>query len=789
MKRYLYIILAALLTMACMKQPEEQAAPKTPETTGSSIAEGKVIVVFSDEIVSLIESGDKDLATKAPGIGSLLNDLGVVSMERVFPYAGQYEERTRREGFHRFYKLIYKADVPVTKAMDSMTSVPGILHMEPVHRIVKRATFNDPMLSKQWHYINQRTPKADIHVQEVWENYTVGSSDVIVCVVDESVDPTHPDLQANLWKDADGHTGYNFTRNSYDLSIRPAGGNGDIGHGTHVAGTIAAVNNNGVGLCGIAGGDYAAGIPGVRIMSTAIFSGTDQADDDETYAAIKWSADNGAVISQNSWGYSADEDRNGRVSASELASYKTQSIFDEDYATIKAAIDYFIKYAGCDNSGNQLPGSPMKGGLFIAAAGNEDIDHDIIGMYDPVISVGAYGPAGARASYSNYGSWIDIGAPGGDGTSESNSIWSTLPKKVADGYGGMINDTGWYGGMIDSSDGWAGTSMACPHVSGVAALLISYFGGTGFTADMCKEFLLEGATENFFSGTKPIGKKLDALGAFQYGLEYSGQSGSIRILINPAIPAEIHAHASVIANVTATSTEGGNINIELQNAPSGVSFSDGVLRIDGPTSASGFHSFAIKATNAASGASATKNIRYTILQNHAPEASGSIGDMLFPTMGYQTVSTLGLFSDPDGETPTVTAASSNPEILKVQLNGNNLTLIPMGYGDAVITVTGTDLLGLSCSLSFKNVVYDAMKPAQAYPQQVQDDLTVRISSEETRKTRIRISTTSGAIVYNSELFMDVYSPAHVDMSKCAPGIYTVAVTYSGKTSTSRVVKL
>lgn len=784
MKRHLYIILAAALAVACMKQPREQQETPKPQQPVSPIAEGKMIVVFDDDIISLIESGETDLATKAPGLGNFLDNLGVTSMERVFPYAGEFEERTRREGLHRFYKITYKADVPVTKAMGEMAPVPGILHMEPVHRIEKRS-FNDPMFSKQWHYVNSRYPSADIHVQEVWDNYTVGSENVIVCVVDEPVDPSHPDLQANLWKDSQGHTGYNFARNSWDLSIRTAGGDGDIGHGTHVAGTVAAVNNNGVGVCGLAGGDYSGGRPGVRLQSAAIFSGTDFADDDATYAAIVWGADHGAVISQNSWGYYADANGDGRVSSSELANFKSQSIYDQEFATIKAAIDYFIKYAGCDNAGEQLPDSPMKGGLVIVAAGNENIDYDIICGYEPVIAVGAYGPSGTRASYSNYGSWVDIGAPGGEGTSETNCIWSTLPKTVADGYGGTIS-TGWYGGVD-----WAGTSMACPHVSGVAALLVSYFGGPGFTAEKCKEFLIGGATANYFASSKPIGKKLDALGAFEYGLNHGGEhteTDIISISVNPSIPSEIHAHETVTANVTATSSKGYTVTIELQNCPTGASLSDGVLRIEGPSSATGYHEFTIKASDQA-GTSVTKKVSYTILQNHAPTASGNISDNLFPSLSQKVVSLSGKFRDPDGETPVLSVSSSNPEVLLASISGNNLYLTPVSYGDAIITVTATDLLGLSTTISFKNVVYDATKPAQTYPKQVQDGVTVRVTSEDTRRTRIQISTTSGALVYDNELFLDVYTPVYVDMSLCAPGIYTVAVTYSDKTSTSRVVKL
>lgn len=482
MRKLLFPVLA-LLVWGCAKDvpPAEiaESQEKTDEAKESCLLEGEANIYLSEEMADLVEADlvRGMLVTKSSGLNSVLESLGASSMTRLFPYAGEFEPRTRKEGLHRWYTVKFNKDVPVTKACDDFTGLPGIELVEPVRRVRPQAVFNDPQLSRQWHYYNDGTLNssfkagADINVVPVWENYTVGNPDVIVAIVDGGIDYTHEDLAANYCG------GYNFVRNTSVVTSH--------NHGTHVAGTVAAVNNNGKGVCGIAGGDAAAGKKGVKLLSCQIFEPNPVNPDKDISggmpSAIKWGADNGAVISQNSWGYVFD-------TAEEQAAATIDT-------PLKNAIDYFIKYAGIDASGNQT--GPMRGGVVFFAAGNDAREHDPIGKYDPVVSVGSIGPDYTRAYYSNYGDWVDIAAPGGSVKYPSGTVLSTVP---GNGY-----------------EGYQGTSMACPHVSGVAALVVSHFGGPGFTNQMLKDKILKGARTDALSMNSQIGPLLDALGAMAYG--------------------------------------------------------------------------------------------------------------------------------------------------------------------------------------------------------------------------------------------------------------------------------
>ncbi len=477
MKHCFYAVLAAALFVSCVNEELENGASgvsraETETAADDACVSGEAYVYFSEAMAELIEN---DLAagtvrTKSSELNTVVDELGISGMSRVFPHAGEYEPRTRKEGLHRWYLVRYADDMPLTKAKAAFGGIEGVEIIEPVRQI-RINDFNDPLYKDMWQLDNKSYPEYDINVLPVWENYTVGNPEVIVSVVDAGVDLSHPDLAANCLE-AEKH---------YDSTIENGGGAPITpdDHGTHVAGTIAAVSNNGVGVSGIAGGDYRNGKPGVKIMSCQIFKGNSSGN---APAAIKWGADHGAVISQNSWGHIYDADGDGKLSPAE------KEVAKNDVATQvqKDAINYFIKYAGCDNEGNQLPGSPMKGGVVIFAAGNDGYTNGAPGNYENVIAVGAINNKGERTSFSNYGSWVDIAAPGED-------IWSTVPG----GYEAML-----------------GTSMACPHVSGIAALIVSHFGGPGFTADMLKEALLNSSNKTI--PAQNIGGLVDTYGAFRY---------------------------------------------------------------------------------------------------------------------------------------------------------------------------------------------------------------------------------------------------------------------------------
>lgn len=388
-----------------------------------------------------------------------------LTFERLIPYAPnqEIEERHRKAGLHLWYlveapleEFKGKKGIKQVRATEiiEMPEVPTISLESPVitGKSTRSVSMNDPLYEKQWHY-HESCP-GSIRADKAWE-IEQGRRNVVVAVMDGWIDHTHPDLAPNMWvneMEANGlpdvdDDGNGYVDDIYGLNLA-YDGFGD--HGTHVAGTIAAVNNNGIGVCGIAGGN---GVDtGVRLMSIGYVFGFLGNNDYEIARGYVYAADNGAVISSNSWSSSR-----------------------EMSPVLREAIMYFMENAG------QFTQSPMKGGLVIFAAGNDNKETPNYPFGDPelpkdnLIVVASVASTGMRSTFSNYGSWIDVSAPGGELVNKERGVYSTLTNN---GYGFMN-----------------GTSMACPHVSGVAALVVSKYASPSLTPVDVKRRILRSSAE------------------------------------------------------------------------------------------------------------------------------------------------------------------------------------------------------------------------------------------------------------------------------------------------------
>ena len=330
----------------------------------------------------------------------------------------RFKAKKVEEIFSRVYKLSFPEDADVISIAREYERDPNIEYIEPNYVFHTSVVPNDPEYSKQWaHQV--------IESEAAWDMET-GSPDVTIAVVDTGVDWDHPDLAANIWnnpdevvdgRDTDGNgyiddvRGYDFV--DTDDSVYP-GEDGTTrdndpmdfdGHGTHCAGIAAAVANNRIGVAGVS---WNSKIMAVRAGYKAA-DGVGYLEEDDIALAIVYAADNGANIISMSWGD-----------------------FEES-ALIREAVKYAYD----------------RGVLLVAAAGNDatSIKH-FPAAYDEVVAVTATDEHDDPAGWTNFGDWVELGAPGVD-------IYSTV--------------------WDDSYAYKSGTSMSTPHVAGVAALVWSRF--------------------------------------------------------------------------------------------------------------------------------------------------------------------------------------------------------------------------------------------------------------------------------------------------------------------------
>ena len=483
--KLLLLALAGLFAVSCAADnlenksmtPEAMASKKFVNTPEAA-AQGELIIYVDEATAQQIESAAVATRSGVMPLDNLAVEVGATNLKPVFNLAVNGDVK-RARGMHRWYSLSFPADTDlqvVAQKLAKLDVVERVQFATAIERPQAQAVeanpmdvaatrsddmpFDDPMLYKQWHYRNLGLQEihpnakagADVNLFPAWE-ITKGRNDIIVAVVDEGVCYEHEDLVDNMWvneaeangaegvdDDGNGYVddvhGYNFAHNGRVSWTRSK----DTGHGTHVAGTVAAVNNNSIGVSGVAGGSGNG--DGVRIMSCQILSGDKDAGPGGTASAVEYAADMGACILQNSWGFGAGQVANDSAFANGTTSVELE------------AFHYFMETQNNPN---------LEGGIIIFAAGNDGkAVAGYPGAYNEIIAVTAIGPDGLPTYYTNYDRGCNVAATGGEYApstwAEQSCVLSTVPTNIAkSGYAYM-----------------QGTSMACPHVSGITALALSY---------------------------------------------------------------------------------------------------------------------------------------------------------------------------------------------------------------------------------------------------------------------------------------------------------------------------
>ena len=519
-------IISILMTTSCTKDAgvvegematdaEVILSQKLVGNTIDNCKEGTLLLFLEEETIARIESGEME-AVKS----DIFVDKNIICFEPALR-TPKNERLARELGLHRWYSVTFDSNIPVRKFAAEVAPSKHISAIEYNTMVTLAAdykvrpfsegsyadtkateiSFNDPYAHYQWNLHNTGDKSiaetaregADVGVLDAW-TLCAGSPDVVVAVIDGPVKYTHPDLAASMWVneaelngvagvDDDGNKyvddiyGYNFNTAGYSNGQINWTTSGESGHGTHVAGIIAAVNNNGIGVSSVAGGSGNG--DGVRIMGCQVFDGSYAASDRDMSNAFIYAADNGACIAQCSYGY-------------DPGSYASDNAYINATSLEYNAIKYFVNPENCNH--------PSIGqNLVIFASGNETTSNaGYPGALPICVSVTAYGPDYLPTGYTNYGRGCNIAAPGGDysigaqNSSNKSQILSTCVREVAG------DDYVWM----------EGTSMACPHVSGVVALGISYAAKIGkkFNGDEYRDIVLTSVNDInslLLDGTKP----------------------------------------------------------------------------------------------------------------------------------------------------------------------------------------------------------------------------------------------------------------------------------------------
>lgn len=453
--------------------------------------------------------------------------------------------------------------------------------------------------------------------------------------------------------------------------------------------------------------------------------------------------------------------------------------------------------------------------------------------------------------------------------------------------------------------------MACPHVSGVAALLVSYFGGQGYTADMLKEQLLEGASSSHVPSDAQIGRYLDAYGSFSYGKsdppemvpDYTVSVKSNRLTFRWEVTSSASGAKAAGYRLLASKTLSDITGIDPTNMSSGIKYlnvstqghkkgdemtasledldfetpyyvsvigydhardysplspvketvtlknnpplistdytgsfkigayqyltvpfsiedpdghavsstfsggSPGVSCATTTATSAGKETSSIDLTvtfNAAVcdegdftavitakdryGATSTLSIPYTIMPDLPPVVTAPIPDRLISTPGQKFTINLGEYiSDPDEETLSWTSDNTDNKVAFLNISDGTGYVTALNYGLSKITVTGVDGKNKKCSSTFNVLVRAADVSAEAFPNPVTDTLHIR-TGVVPASTRVRLASDSGTVVYDATSMIGAFQPGAVDMTSCAPGVYSLTVNFGGTEYRRTIVK-
>ena len=427
---------------------------------GAQIVPGEFIVQFVSSVSpDQFQINNGLVRTGISSLDAINTRYQVNGVEKIF----RTTDKDDRFGLAQFYKVTLPINSDVFSVIKEYQKNPMVIFAEPNHLFQAYTVPDDPYYSSSGSW-NQSYPDMwglhTVHAQDAW-NITTGSQDIVVAVVDSGVDYAHPDIAANMWINQDeipsngiDDDGDGFVDNMYgaDFAYNDSDPMDGFGHGTHCAGTIAAVGNNDLGVVGVNWRAQIMAVKGLNDYGSGSSTSLSQ--------ALCWAADQGADVISNSWG----------------------SLDRLPYDPLIAEAVHYAYVKGCIV-------------VFAAGNSNDDVQYYCPQNMQETIAVAATDPTDHRASFSNWGEKVDVCAPGVDILS--------LRANNTDFYKNGIHIVGQ---QYYRSNG---TSMACPHAAGLVALLLAK--NNSMTVDMIRTIL--SSTGDVIDSPFAIGRRLNASAA------------------------------------------------------------------------------------------------------------------------------------------------------------------------------------------------------------------------------------------------------------------------------------